>query len=195
MLISCLTLAGCKQQPHTTSSSGDSDNPTHPASSSGVSPAEAARPVAMKQCDLVEFPDFDWMGYGLIDRGADLASTTELAEPLHTTGRYVMAVYEVMNVGQAPETPIHPVLVDAEGRKFTHIEHQEYYLGQRNPTADQRDIQPGISKVVAAIYEVPKSAQALGLAVFSMNGASRKVQFIEMGSIEDWEHVRRCNKR
>lgn len=141
--------------------------------------------------DIARFSDTEWEVLEASIIGERLESTNIFIEDKMTEGNFVGLSFRVKNISKK-EIDFnvfidrhHPKLYDSEEREFTYIDSMSSYVPQdahtTNSLTSETKIQPGLSRIFHAIYEIPKDASNLALQIRSVADRSEKELRIYLG--------------
>lgn len=129
-------------------------------------PAEPAAPAAMSKVgEAVKVGDSRvWTVVSVEDRGQLIESGNQFIEDLTTTGRFLYITATIENTGDDAFFIDTPKVVDSREREFDHNS-DGVMLIPDDSRCVLEELNPGISRTCAWIYEVPADATGLGLKV------------------------------
>lgn len=109
-----------------------------------------------------------WNIESLDHLGQLLRAREEGLEALRTEGSFVFLMYKVTNDGTAPMKVMAPHLVDTQERVFTQAQPTvaHHYVPSGVLMAEHDELQPGLSKLFCAFYELPPKTEVQGIQVF-----------------------------
>lgn len=103
----------------------------------------------------------------------EILEGNDVVPPKATEGKFVLVGYFVTNKENGDKTAIQePKLLDGAGRSYGVIPNMDMYLRTKLGTwtgISAQQIAPGLKRLYAAIYEVPKDASDLKLLAHSLN--------------------------
>lgn len=125
----------------------------------------AAAPAAAKIGDSVIVGDDRlWTVSAAEDRGQLIESGNEFTDDLTTTGRFVFVAATIKNEGKDAFFIDVPKIVDGQAREFDHASGDYAFIDEAQQCILEQ-LNPGLDKTCAWIYEVPADAAGLKLKV------------------------------
>lgn len=141
--------------------------------------------------DNAKFSDTEWVVLEAKIIGERLVSNNFLADDKITEGNFIGLSFKVKNVSKKEidfnlfNDKQQPKLYDSEDREFRYIDSMSLYVpvdaNTTNPFMYETKIQPGLSQVFHAIFEVPKDASSLALEIYPVTNRTEKALRIYLG--------------
>lgn len=129
--------------------------------------------------DTVKLADSEWTVLATKNMGNVLPRD---GDEKHTTGRFVAVQFAVKNTTkEAAEIVGEPILITANGQKFTELSDIEFYLPDGANNTLNAKIRPGTTKKFLEIYDVPKDATGLSFQIHSLGPKPDSFALVSIG--------------
>ena len=129
--------------------------------------------------DTVKLADSEWTVLATKNMGNVLPGD---GDEKHTTGRFVAVQFAVKNTTkEAAEIVGEPILITANGQKFTELSDIEFYLPDGANNTLNAKIRPGATKKFLEIYDVPKDATGLSFQIHSLGPKPDSFALVSIG--------------
>jgi len=127
----------------------------------------------------LKLEDSTWIVVDVKDVGKKVEPNNAFAESKETTGHFVLVRYKVTNRGKKPESILEPPkMLDDKAREYSRDDGEALYVPPKSKTLGIEQLDPGVEKEYATLFDVPSGAQGLKLQVrgFSLLGEKRLVE-------------------
>lgn len=104
----------------------------------------------------------EWTVTGAEDRGQTIESGNQFIDNLTTTGRFIYVSAMTKNVGDDAHYIDTPKIVDSQGREFDNKSEAMFVIEEASQCVLE-NLNPGLEKACAWVYEVPADATGLKL--------------------------------
>lgn len=113
----------------------------------------------------VFFKDSAWSVREVQNRGSEIDDDNEYSDNPKTTGVFLQVSVAVRNNGSKKVTITGPVIVDDKGREFEYNSDATITIVDDAQYCSYEDLNPGLEKLCAWIYDLPADATGLKLAM------------------------------
>lgn len=138
---------------------------------------EAPAP-AVKVGEQLKLDDSAWMVVDAKEVGKKIEPNNAFAESKDASGRFVLVRYKVTNRGKKPESVLEPPrLVDDKQHEYARVDDEALYVPAKSKTLGTEQLDPGVEKEYATLFDPPSQAHGLKLEVrgFSLIGEKRVI--------------------